>query len=447
MNGMNEMLIEMYRDFLPDHTLDYDGEKRIYFEKLLLDFSKIEECQLQMLHDKDGDRLAVKANDKISNPNFLVDCFVTSVSTLDTSEDYVSEMTSELQSMYQLFQKSRDYVGNFGIGLQNTSSTQKYVIKTDIPEMLVTLERSGYIVKENKATLRVSKNDYQELEIEKASEEKLEENSVLPTELSENSEEKVTHRDAEVDFYERLVKNEMGNNVVVKLSVVKQDSEDSEYARLVNVSYMNKESGLLETKDVFGYQDAHEFDNNALPALIDGFQKTSEASGSSISFSSGDDVNCSLSSENGNSLSFLGYPVDYIHSIVQKDKAYNLVGDENRQVDLQELKQENVVGQANQENSFSEKTTDFVQDSIASSMTTTNAITTNPVAESNPFENSLTVDTSIEKEQGVVLQKKLGTMPNPVRESEAGLTSYLGLIFFFLVDVVAIAVGVYLLMH
>ena len=112
MNGMNEMLIEMYRDFLPDHTLDYDGEKRIYFEKLLLDFSKIEECQLQMLHDKDGDRLAVKANDKISNPNFLVDCFVTSVSTLDTSEDYVSEMTSELQSMYQLFQKSRDYVGN-----------------------------------------------------------------------------------------------------------------------------------------------------------------------------------------------------------------------------------------------------------------------------------------------------------------------------------------------
>ena len=315
--------------------------------------------------------------------------------------DYLASMNSELKAFYDMFKSSLEYSGNFGIGFLNSPTKKKYIIKTDMPEMKGVLEKAGFEFEGDKVVVPGEEIDrfYEILEMEQNKEGEKEEDK-----KEDNS---------KVDFYEKIITTAAGIDTIVRLSIVKQDKEEGQYDRLVNISYISKETGVLTSNEVIGYEDAHDFDNNVLPSIIDGFQKNVVLSGRKVEVNEVNSTKCYLTSGNGENDIYLdGYYVNGIRSLLDYNSEYNLV---NEDVNLQELYKEEIIDKPEDESTFEGDVTDTKDDSEELSYS----------------------------EEGPKMVKKLGEMPS----NERGLSNSVSLALFLAIDVVAIFVGLFLLMH
>lgn len=254
------------------------------------------------------------------------------------------------------------------------------------------LERASYIIQREQEL-----NDLYEEEMQ-------EEELVIDARENENS---------KVDLWEKIIQDKNGEDVLVRLSIVKQDAKEEQFDRLVNVTYVSKQTGIVTSNQVFGYEDGYQFDQDVLPQIIDGFTRNISLSGKEITVDEKDSTKCYLTAgEDSDSIYLEGYYVDGIRSLIDYDKEYNLFGDEEGQIYLSDLQENNIVSDVDTYETFEENV-------------------------SNQNE---------QEQDGPKLSKSLGEMPVS-SNAIAGFSNWMNLLMFLCIDVVAIVVGFYLLLH
>lgn len=294
------------------------------------------------------------------------------------------------------------------------------------------LGESGFIVENDGKRVVVPEGNEQYLQeclnkaVAVAEKYENEENKTIETEEHSNEIIVVSEEEAKstVEYFEKIIRDQNGNDIVVRLSIVKQSSEDSKYERLVNVSYISKVSGMLTSNQVIAYENGFQFDNDVLPAVIDGFQKNMNLSGKEVSVNPMDSTKCYLSSGDGeNDIYLEGYNVDGVRSLLDYNKNYNMVGDENRQVNLSELKNDEIIEEADLGETLEEQVTD-TRDELE-------------VEDENFYANGDSYS-----QDGPRKRLSLGEGPN-----NHGLSNSVSLALFLAIDVVAIFVGLFLLLQ
>lgn len=284
------------------------------------------------------------------------------------------------------------------------------------------LKETGFIVEDKRVIIPEDKeNNVQEyLDKAVALAEEVENKDVVQTSNSEDEITLVTEAEAKstVEYFEKVIRDANGEDIVVRLSIVKQNSEDTDYERLVNVSYFSKVNGNLTGKEIIGYENGDQFDKDVLPSIIDGFQKNVSLSGKQVQFSATDSTKCYLS--NGEDDIYLdGYNVDGVRSLLDYNRTYGLVGDENDEIDFKSLYEDDLVEEMQDGMSFEGEVTDTKD------------------------EEEVNEESYSESLEGPRMVKKLGEMPT----NNHGLTNSIGLVFYLAIDMIAIGVGLYLLMH
>ncbi len=386
----------------------YDEKSQDYLEKLLVDFYDQANYDLLLLNQNGSSQIRINGNQANLDPSLLFERLSWSLSTYDQTVDYVEKMNPQLRNSYELFKRSLEYEGKFGIGVQNLPNQKKYRIRTDMKEMLEVLRKAGFVVEGNQVRFPEEMGRSLEEALSMALQE------LSPASKSKEQPEELAVGESKVDYYEKFVRNKTGENILVRMAIVKQNKEDSQYDRLITVSYIDKENGVAVSNEVFGYEDGYQFDQDALPSIIDGFSKNVTSSGREVTVNEMNSTTCYLSSgDNEDSIYLEGYSVNSIESIVAADKEHNLFGNEEGKINLQQLEQDDVIQQ---------------EENLQPS-----------------FEEQVTGNNSPEKGPTRVL--KLGEMPTSSSTSSSGLANYGSLIFFLVVDVLAIAVGIYLLMQ
>jgi len=401
------------------YSIIYNENIENIIAKLLQDFYLREGYNI-LLQNKNGDIcISIDNNSRDISDNILFDQIGDSLDKYVSDFDYLASMSSELTFVYELFKESFNYSGNFGIGFQNVPTKMKYVIKTDIPDMIDSLEKAGFEVKDNKViVLEENISKFYDM-IERAKEDlktkNLEQENI---DFDDNTNEE---ENSKVDFYEKVVTTAAGLNAIVRLSIVKQDKDDSQYNRLVNISYFDKNTGVLTSDEVFGYNDGYQFDNEVLPSIIDGFSQNEVLSGKDIHVNGIDSTKCYLTTgDNENTIFLEGYNVNDVHSILDRDRENNLVGDENGRIDLNQLTEDGVIRETKmKDETFEEQVTDAQDD------------------KDMVEENSLSND-------GSKMVKKLGEVP---KNNNFGFSNYISIALFLAIDVAAIFVGVFLLVN
>jgi len=277
------------------------------------------------------------------------------------------------------------------------------------------LKESGFQVNGNKVTVPEGMEDRVAEYLEKANQ-VLEQQESVEIEVQETEDLKeitvVSKEDSasQVDFYEKILQNKNGEDVLVRLSIVKQNDEESQFERLVNVTYMSKQTGMVTSNQVFGYEDGYQFDKDVLPTIIDGFQRNVVLSGRTVDVDEVNPTKCYLTAgEGSDSVTLDGYYVDGVRSFLDYDRSHNVLGDEEGKVNLSELEEDDVISE---------------------------------VTPSGTFEDQIT-DAGAKEQNGPKLTKTLGEMPN----SRAAFSNWMNLGLFLVIDVVAIAVGIYLLIR
>lgn len=377
---------KLYQDFLPDYSISYNNATCGYIEKLIIDFSNLEGYEFNLLHGDEGNRLKLSLCDKSKDSSALIQKFSDFISSYDKTVNYKEKMTPELKDFYRVYQDALLYVGQFGFGVKNLEDGQKMMVKTNIEEMAEKLKMLGYSIENGKILIE------NKMSKEMEDEQKPGQEVILPGE-------------SYVDLYEKIVQNKNGEDVIVRMSIIKQNKEDSNYERLVNVSYVDKQTGEIRNQEMFGYEDGYEFDKNAIPEIIDGFKKNSVTSGRSVDVFDENKEKCYVTS--GDDFIYLeGYYVEDVRSIVARDKEDNLLGDANNVIDDVNINAAEIIF-------------DYEKEKIA-----------------DEDENS--------KEKGPILSKKLGEMPT---SNSSGFVNYFNLALFLAVDVLSILIGLYLLMR
>lgn len=402
-------------------SLSYDRDKSAIVEKLLFDFYDRKNLDLRLLNDNGNCNMMINWNQPTLPQGMLFQELSRSLASYDSKIDYQEKMRSELKNFYELFERSFNYEGRFGIGVQNFYDHKSYRIRTNMDEMLEVLRNAGFVVEGGKVTfpsngmisiddafanaIRGLDNLDKSMEDDKAKEE----NKLAPGE-------------SKVDIYEKVVKNEAGKDVLVRMSIVNQNIENNP-DRLVTVSYIDPDTGVATINNAFEYEDGYKFDKYVLPEIIDGFSKNVQLSGRDVHVDSTDSTK--LYSGGSDEGVILEGAVDSDKSIVAADKENNLFGDEDNQVNLWKLEQDDVIDYKNTPGTtLEEQVTDN---------------TMNDDVQQQEQENSEYVI----EESGPKLVRKLGEMPGP---NNFGLANHMSLIFFLAVDIAAIVVGIYLLM-
>lgn len=420
-------LVHNFKNFDLELSKDLNGYSFTYNEKidnmiakLLNDLYLLEGCNI-LLQNKNGEaRFSISTNNNEMLTIVLLDKIEKSYNSYIDEIDYITSMDEDISLIYNTFKSSFLYKGNFGIGIQNIPSKKKYIIKTDMVEMLKNLEMFGFEIQDNKVIVPESEKErfFEMLERvnEKLNNKQTEEEDNL---LSDDGEEK--NDNSEVDFYEKVVTTAAGLNAIVRLSVVKQNKDESGYDRLVNISYIDKNAGTLTSNEVFGYENGYQFDKDVLPSIIDGFKKNFVSSGKEVDVNEIDSTKCYLSSlDNENDIYLEGYNVNDVKSLLDYDKEHNLVGDEQGRIDLNQLTDDGVIKKSELEgDTFEEQVADIKLD--------------NDISEDNSLSND-----------GVKMVKKLGEMPT---NNYYGFSNYIGIALFLAIDVVAIIVGIFLLIN
>lgn len=415
-------------------SIVYDEISKPYLEKVLLDFSNIKGYQFRLATSNGHGEFLFGLNNKEEDVKDFARNLKGALATFDASVNYQERLSDQEKEIYDLFQNALKFDGKFGFGIQNLEVVKKIVIKTDIPELEESLRNAGFAMEDGKIRLVTKKDEDFAIRLHEANveiENKLEKQEEVNTEEPEE----IKPGESELDVYEKYVKDANGEDVIVRMSVVKQNKEDSEYERLVNISYLSPD-GLVTSKEVLGYEDGHNFDDNALPTIIEGFHKDITSSGRKVEVSEVNPGKCYITGgDNQNSIYLDGYDVDYVQSIVAKDKEHNLVGDVDDTLDLSELAQNNVVEEAEMlgEQTFEEEVIgQDLDDNV-------------PEEQYDDSENEYSNKEQVKTNDGKKMIRTLGTHPAYNGNSSSGLVNYLGLIFFFAVDILAIVLGIYLL--
>ena len=418
---MNELeiydeLVEEFQKMGLELQLTSNGYSIIYNENLeniiisiLNDFYYFEGYNI-LLQNKDGEMsVSIDTNIDDLTRGMLLNQIGDSIDRYLEDFDYLSSMNPELKILYESFKSSLEYSGNFGIGFLNKPTSKKYIVKTDIYEMKEILEKAGFEFDGDKIIVPEEKME-SFYEILKSTNNKEDDISNKIDDKKENT------ANSKVDFYEKIITTAAGIDTIVRLSIVKQDKEEGQYDRLVNISYISKETGVLTSNEVIGYEDAYEFDNNVLPSIIDGFQKNIVLSGREVEVNEVDSTKCYLTSGvGGNDIYLDGYYVNGIRSLLDYNNEYNMV--DNNEADLKEMYEDEVVDKPEGEITFEGEVTDTKDNS-------------------EEFSYS---------EDGPKKVKKLGEMPTGTNNH--GLSNSISLALFLAIDVVAIFVGLFLLMH
>lgn len=415
-------------------SFQYDKQSRVYIEKALIDFSGSSDFQLRLLNQFGSLSFQVGLHDASDPASMLFDRVLDSIDEFQEDIDYKRKMETTLYNLYDLFQESFNYSGNFGIGIQNNSTETKYILKTDIPEVLTALEDLGLTVEGNRFVISsldktvsadvvyrqiaerlktLSEEKPKEEEPEKAQEEVQEETSLVDEAVSDEA------KNPDVDFYEKVIQNKQGENVVVRMAITKQMKENGDYERIVNVSYFDRVHGLATSTQLFSYEDGHRFDQDVLPNIIDGFQKRATLEGREVVLKENDPSSCYITAgDDSDSITLDEYPVDRVHSLLAVDKQENLFGDEENKIDVHDLEEKDLVSFEEVGQTFEEQDTDNVMD------------------EDIPSEEKS------HSQDGPRMVKSLGEMP-----SNAGLSNWMSLGLFLVLDTVAIILGFYLLLQ
>lgn len=284
------------------------------------------------------------------------------------------------------------------------------------------LEKAGFTVDGKKVVIPEGKQENIQEYLERAVKEAEKYENVNSLENSEKESEiiAVSPEEAQstVEYFEKIVSDQNGNDMVVRLSIVKQSGEDNSYDRLVNISYINKETGVMTSDQIFGYIDGFQFDNDVLPSIISGFQRNIVLSGKEVSVNEVNSTKCYLNGGNeGSSVYLEGYNVDGVRSLLDYNREHDLTGDENNQVDLNNSYDEGVIEEAKDGITFEGEVTDTKDDETKENS-----------------EDSYSQD-------GPKMVKTLGEMPT----NNHGLSNSVSLTLFLAIDIVAIFVGFFLL--
>lgn len=297
------------------------------------------------------------------------------------------------------------------------------------------LEEAGFIIENDGKRVIVPKEnekylqEYLDKAVAVAEKYEYEDNENIVTEEQSNEIIVVSEEEAKstVEYFEKILYDQKGNDIVVRLSIVKQSSEDSKYERLVNISYISKETGMLTSNQVIAYENGFQFDNDVLPVVIDGFQKNINLSGKEVFVNPVDSTKCYLSSgDSDNDIYLDGYNIDGVRSLLDYNKDYNMVGDENNKVNLSELQNDEIIEEVELGETFEEQVTD-TEDELE-------------VEEENSYNN----DDSYSRD-GPRKTLSLGEMPTS--PNNHGLSNSVSLVLFLAIDIVAIFVGLFLIMH
>ncbi len=401
-------------------SIEYDEKSRAYLEKLFLDFQNKNGYNIRFLKSQNHVRFTLGVRDQsISNSNFF-DHVLDSLEGYEEGKDYTESFKVECEQLYRLFRESFQYEGNFGIGLQIDDYDRKCIIKTDMAEFLEILQELGFDIKDNRVVLAQEKEKSIDDSLKQIYQEVLKRHSKEEKEPFHMNDDEVIKMDSTVDIYERIIQDKGGQPVVVRLSVTKQTKEDDEvYERLVNVSYIDQYSGIATTNQVFGYEDGYAFDHDVLPHMIDGFSRDAELMGRKVTVKENQPNSCYIQAGDGeDAISLDDYPVENVRSLLTYEQEHHLFGDEEGKLDLQELHEDNVISSTDTGLTFEED------------------VTNQNMSEDVPEE-----DKELENDSPTMV-KKLGEMP-----SNSGLSNWMGMVLFLTIDVVAILIGVYLLLH
>lgn len=150
MSELNKLGEELYQDFLLDHSILYNVDKKGYIEKLIVDFFDVDNCEFNLFHGDEGNRFQLSLIDKEQDDSKLLEKVSESISSYDVNVNYVDLMVQEVRDFYTVYQESSIYVGQFGFGIKNFEGIQKIVVKTNIEEMLERLEILGYSLDKGK---------------------------------------------------------------------------------------------------------------------------------------------------------------------------------------------------------------------------------------------------------------------------------------------------------
>lgn len=422
MREFQEVGLQAQYDGKSTISIDYDEKSRSYLEKLLLDFHDKDGYNIRFLKSSNRASFTLGVGDQNIPSSSFFDHVLDSLESYEEEKDYTKSFDIECEKLYHLFKESFQYEGNFGIGLQNHGEgIRKCVIKTDMKEFLEILQVLDIPVRDHRVMIEQSEEKSIASVLESIHQEVLK-RSTLQEETRQDvveTDDNVIKMDPTVDIYEKIIQDKGGEPVVVRLSITKQTKEDDEvYERLVNVSYIDQDSGISTSNQVFGYEDGYAFDHDVLPHIIDGFSRDAELAGRKVTLKENQPGSCYIQSGDGeDSISLDDYPVDNVRSLLTYEQENHLFGDEEGKIDLQQLHEDNVI-------SPTDKGLTFEEDVADESM-----------SEDVPKEEGLEND-------GPKMVKKIGEMP-----SNSGVANWMGIALFLTIDVVAIAIGIYLLLQ
>lgn len=289
-------------------------------------------------------------------------------------------------------------------------------------ELGLNIENNKIVIPSDRVKYAASILEQASKEINKLEQEKLEEDNLKEEDFSVyledesvlSSEEGIipvndNEMSSSVDVYEKFLKDQNGEDLLVQISVIKQYGMESPYQRLVNINYISKTEGKITDKKVFGYENGHQFDLDVFPLIIQGFTKNVVKS-KNIDLNAIDATKGYFTAEEDNKQLYLdGYSVDVAQSFLEYTRQNHYLGNENDYLNTNSLLQDE-----------------------------------NMEVNSNSSVEEEVVEDTKEKEFGPILSKRLGEMPNA--SNMQGFSNWLHLLLFISIDIIAIIVGIYFLL-